>query len=116
MLKELRDKGEISPSNIDVFFEKGVFEVAETRDILLAGKEAGLELNYHGDEINPMHSGELAHELHALAVSHLEKVSPEGIAGMAQVPTFAVLLPSTAYILRLEPPPARAFITGSKSL
>jgi imidazolonepropionase len=37
-------------------------------------------------------------------------VSDEGIAAMAKVPTFAVLLPTTAYILRLEHPPARKMI------
>ena len=34
----------------------------------------GMEINFHGDEINFMGSGELAGELGALAVSHLEKV------------------------------------------
>ena len=39
-------------------------------------------------------------------------MSPEGIAAMAVKPTFAVLLPTTAYILRLHPPPAREMIAG----
>lgn len=90
--------------------EKGVFDQDETRKILTAGKELGLQLNFHGDEINLMNSGELAGELNALAVSHLEKVSEEGIKAMAKRPTFATLLPTTAYILRLEPPPARSLI------
>lgn len=106
----MRDAGEISPANIDVFLEKGVFDREETREILQAGKELGLEMNFHGDEINPMQSGELAGELNALAVSHLERVSEEGMKAMAKRPTFATLLPTTAHILRLEPPPARALI------
>ena len=32
---------------------------------------------------------------------------------MAKKPTFAVLLPTTAHLLRLEPPPARKLISGS---
>jgi imidazolonepropionase len=43
------------------------------------------------------------------------QVSDEGIAAMAKVPTFAVLLPTTAYILRLEHPPARKMIEAGKS-
>jgi len=39
-----------------------------------AGTALGLQLNFHGDEINPMQAGELAGELQALAVSHLECV------------------------------------------
>ncbi|KAL6054226.1 putative imidazolonepropionase [Balamuthia mandrillaris] len=111
-LAGLRDKGEISVDLIDVFLEKGVFGLEETRQILKAGKELGLELNYHGDELSYTQAGELAGELSALAVSHLEKVSAEGISAMAKRPTFAVLLPTTAYILRLEVPPARSLIEG----
>jgi hypothetical protein len=39
-----------------------------------AGQALNLQLNFHGDEINPMAAGELAGELSALAVSHLERV------------------------------------------
>lgn len=72
--------------------------------------EAKLHINFHGDELNYTGSGELAGELGALAVSHLEKISEEGIQAMAKRPSFAVLLPTTAYILRLHPPPARRLI------
>lgn len=85
------------------------------RRILQAGKEAGLLLNFHGDEINYMSAGELGGELNALSISHLERVSNEGIAAMAKGPTFAVLLPTTAYILRLEHPPARKMIEAGTS-
>ena len=44
------------------------------RRILEAGKALGLELNFHGDEINPMQAGELGGELNALSISHLERV------------------------------------------
>lgn len=43
---------------------------------------------------------QLGAELGALAISHLEEVSDEGIAAMAAAGTAAVLLPTTAYILR----------------
>lgn len=103
-------RGTISPELIDVFLEKGVFNKDQTRRILEAGKALGLEINFHGDELNYMAGGELAGELKALAVSHLEKISDEGIKGMLVRPSFAVLLPTTAYLLRLEPPPARRLI------
>eukprot|EP00026_Physarum_polycephalum_P001392 Phypoly_transcript_01393.p1 GENE.Phypoly_transcript_01393~~Phypoly_transcript_01393.p1 ORF type:complete len:426 (+),score=73.98 Phypoly_transcript_01393:1967-3244(+) len=112
-IKELKDKGEIDPQNIDVFYEKGVFEHAESRAILEAGKKHGFEINFHGDELNAMGCAEVGGELGALAISHLEKVSDEGIKQMAKKPTFAVLLPTTAYILRLEPPPARKLIENN---
>lgn len=43
---------------------------------------------------------QLGAELGALAISHLEEVTDEGIAAMATAGTAAVLLPTTAYILR----------------
>lgn len=43
---------------------------------------------------------QLGAELGALAISHLEEVTDEGIAAMATSKTAAVLLPTTAYILR----------------
>lgn len=59
-LRVLCDAGELSIDNIDVFCEKGVFDTDISRRILKAGKEAGWKLNFHGDEINPMNSGEVS--------------------------------------------------------
>ena len=39
-------------------------------------------------------------ELGAQAISHLEEISDEGIRAMAIVKSVAVLLPTTAYMLR----------------
>ncbi len=43
-------------------------------------------------------------------MSHLEEASMSGIEAMAQSEVVAVLLPTTAYILRLKPPQARKMI------
>ena len=48
--------------------------------------------------------------LGATAISHLEEVSPAGVAAMAASGTVAVILPTTAYILRLKSPPVRKMI------
>uniref|UniRef100_UPI00398F0276 probable imidazolonepropionase n=1 Tax=Pristiophorus japonicus TaxID=55135 RepID=UPI00398F0276 len=106
-LKEMMANGELHIDNIDVFCEKGVFDLDSTRAILQAGKEMKLQINFHGDELHPMHAAELGAELGALAISHLEEVSDAGIAAMASAKSAAVLLPSTAYILRLKTPRAR---------
>ena len=50
---------EVIVDNIDVFCEKGVFGLDETRRILKAGKAAGLALNFHGDELHPMKAAEV---------------------------------------------------------
>lgn len=48
-------------------------------------------------------------DLGALAISHLEEVTDQGIAAMARARTAAVLLPTTAYILRYRNAPPDGF-------
>ena len=50
--------------------------------------------------------------LGAQAMSHLEEISQEGINAMAQNASVAVILPTTAYLLRLKPPPVRQMINS----
>ncbi|KAI8614294.1 hypothetical protein BC830DRAFT_1169557 [Chytriomyces sp. MP71] len=105
-----RDNGDIYVDNIDVFMEKGIFDGEQTERILAKGKACGMCINFHGDELNYMGSGELGAKLGARAISHLEEISKEGIAAMAANNVFGVLLPTTAYILRITPPPAREMV------
>lgn len=58
-LKELSEKGELHVDNIDVFCEKGVFDLDTTRRILEGGKKVGLQINFHGDELHPMKAAEV---------------------------------------------------------
>lgn len=58
-LQELGRDGEIRVDNIDVFCEKGVFDREATRRILQSGKDAGLQINFHGDELYPMKAAEV---------------------------------------------------------
>ena len=48
--------------------------------------------------------------LKATAISHLEEISDAGIQAMSEAGCVAVILPTTAYILRLKPPPVRKMI------
>jgi len=49
-------------------------------------------------------------EIGALAISHLEEISDEGVAAMAASASVAVILPTTAFVMRLKPPPVRKLI------
>lgn len=112
-LKQAMAAGEIDPEIVDVFHEKGIFEYENTKKILEAGRDVlGLTIGFHGDELHHVSSGELAGAIGARSVSHLEMVSDAGIAAMAAAKTAGILLPSTAYLMRLAPPPARKLIEG----
>ena len=108
--QKMCEAGDLAVDFVDVFHEQGVFETEESREILTAARKLGFALNFHGDELHPVGSAELAAEVGAHAVSHCEEISAEGIQQMATHKIAAVLLPTTAYLLRLTPPPAREMI------
>ncbi len=84
----------------DVFCEEGVFSVEQSRRVLNAAREMGLELKMHADEIVPLGGAELAAELGAVSADHLLVISDEGIRRMAEEGVIAVILPGTTFYLR----------------
>lgn len=95
----------------DVFCEKGVFSVEQSRKILTAAKEKGLKPKIHADEIVPLGGAELAAELGATSADHLLVISDEGIKKMAQQQVMAVILPGTTFYLKEDHyAPARKMI------
>ena len=84
----------------DVFCEKGVFSLEQSRRLLLAGQKAGLRSKVHADEIVPLGGAELAAEVGALSAEHLLHASEQGIQRMADAGVIAVLLPATAFCLK----------------
>lgn len=94
----------------DIFTEKNVFEIEDSRRFLKAAREAGFELKLHADEIVTLGGAELAAEIGAVSADHLLHVSDEGVRRMAEAGTVATLLPLTAFALREPYAPARKFI------
>ncbi|MBR8708933.1 imidazolonepropionase [Bacteroides pyogenes] len=84
----------------DVFCEKGVFSVEQSRCLLSAAKEEGFLLKLHADEIVSFGGAELAAELGALSADHLLQASDAGIRAMAEAGVVATLLPLTAFALK----------------
>lgn len=106
MLPRFRDMAEFC----DIFTEKNVFELEDSRRLLEAAREAGYKLKMHADEIVSLGGAELAADLGAVSADHLLHVSDEGIRRMAEAGTVATLLPLTAFALKEEFAPARKFI------
>ena len=86
--------------NCDIFCEKGVFTVEQSRRLLQAAKERGFGVKIHADEIVSFGGAELAGELKALSADHLLHASDAGIQAMADNHVVATLLPLTAFTLR----------------
>ena len=94
----------------DVFCEKNVFSLEQSKRLLLKAKEIGLGLKLHADEIVQLGGAELAAELGAVSADHLLRASERGIKEMAKVGVVATLLPGTAFSLKEPYPKARYMI------
>uniref|UniRef100_A0A914DG42 Imidazolonepropionase n=1 Tax=Acrobeloides nanus TaxID=290746 RepID=A0A914DG42_9BILA len=59
-IEHMQKSGELTVvENIDVFCEKGVFELESSQKILEAGKNIGLRANFHADELHPLGGAEM---------------------------------------------------------
>ncbi|WP_026475585.1 imidazolonepropionase [Alkaliflexus imshenetskii] len=94
----------------DVFCEKGVFTVPQSRKLLLAAKKHGLQPKLHADEIVDTDGAALAAEVGAISADHLLQASDEGLRMMAEQNVVATLLPLTAFALKEPYPRARFMI------
>lgn len=100
----------------DIFTEKNVFEIEDSRRLLKAARKEGYELKLHADEIVTLGGAELAAELGAVSADHLLHVSDEGIRRMAEEGVVATLLPLTAFSLKEPFAPARKFIDAGAAV
>jgi imidazolonepropionase len=86
----------------DVFCEEGVFNVEQSRKILQAGRDYGLKLKIHADELTNLGGAELAAEVKAISAEHLLFASESGLKAMAKEGVMAVLLPTAAFSLMAD--------------
>ena len=84
----------------DIFCEKGVFSVDQSRKLLTAAQGLGMRAKVHADEIVSFGGAELAADISAVSAEHLLHASDEGIRRMSEAGVIAVLLPATAFCLR----------------
>jgi imidazolonepropionase len=94
----------------DVFVEDGAFNVAQARRYLEACRDAGLALRLHGDQFSERGAIDLAIELGARSVDHLEATGEQGVRALAASDVAAVLLPASAIFLDRPLPPARQLV------
>ncbi|MFX1468840.1 MAG: imidazolonepropionase [Promethearchaeota archaeon] len=95
----------------DVFCEKGIFTIKQTRKILKNAIRYGLKPQIHIDEIEDSNGALLASELRAIQVGHLLKSNDKGLNAMVDSGVIATLLPGTPFCLMLNQyAPARKMI------
>ena len=103
---------------IDVFCDKGAFDVDETRTILRAGVAAGLTPRLHAGQLGPGKGVQLAVEMRAASVDHCTYVSDADVEALAAAAdtTVATLLPGAEFSTRATWPDGRRFIDAGATV
>lgn len=101
---------------IDIFCEKGYFDLNDTEQILNAGKHYNLIPKIHVNQFNAFGGIALSVKHNALSVDHLEQLNPEDIKALKDSDTIAVALPSCSYFLSIPYTPGRQIIDAGLPL
>ncbi len=99
---------------VDAFCEATAFTSEQVMRIFTASKNYGFQLKLHTEQFNRVGGLDVALELNALSVDHLEVLDKEEIIKLAESETVATLLPGVSFFLNYGYAPARDLIdTGA---
>ncbi|MEY4262584.1 MAG: hypothetical protein RLY88_292 [Actinomycetota bacterium] len=95
---------------IDVFCDRGAFNVEQAREILQAGIQAGLASRIHANQLENIGAIQLAVELDCASADHCTHLNNQDIDALAHSNTVATLLPGAEFSTRSKYPDARKLI------
>jgi imidazolonepropionase len=96
---------------VDVFCERGAFDLPQSSQILSTARDLGFPLKIHADEFANLGGAALAAGLGAVSADHLVKTSAQDIRALAASNTVSVALPCTPFGLNeREYTPAREIL------
>jgi imidazolonepropionase len=86
-----------TPFFIDVFCEKNAFTLEQSKRVLEAGKSYGMKIKAHVDEFTNLGGARFAIENGAASIDHLDAISDEEIALLADAETIGVVTPTVNF-------------------
>lgn len=95
---------------VDIFVEKGFFDVADARTYLQKAQSLGFQITIHADQLTLSGGADLAVELGALSGDHLLEIQDSEIAKLASSEVTCVLLPASDLYMKCPYPNARRLI------
>ena len=101
---------------IDVFCDRGAFDVDQARAILQAGRAAGLGLRMHANQLQAGPGVQVAVELDAASADHCTHLSVADIDALAGSNTVATLVPGAEFSTRSPYPNARRLINAGATV
>jgi len=101
---------------VDVFCEKGYFDLDDSNQILSAAKTYDLQPKIHVNQFNSFGGVALGVQHNALSVDHLEELSYSDIEALKNSETMPVALPGCSFFLGIPYTPARKLINEGLAL
>jgi imidazolonepropionase len=101
---------------IDAFCETGAFTAEQCRAVLEAGRDAGLGLRLHANQLGPGDGVALGVELGCASVDHCTYLSDGDVEALAGSETVATLLPATDFSTRQPYPDARRLLDAGATV
>ncbi len=101
---------------VDVFCERGAFDVDQARAVLTAGTEAGLLPRIHANQLTAGGGVQLAVDLDCASADHCTHLLPADIDALAGSQTVATLLPGAEFSTRSPYPDARALLDAGATV
>ncbi|MGH3980520.1 MAG: imidazolonepropionase [Pseudonocardiaceae bacterium] len=101
---------------VDVFCEDGAFGAEAAGEVLAAGRERGLGLRVHGNQLGPGPGVALAVRAGAASVDHCTHLSRSDVDALAASDTVATLLPACDLSCRSPLPDVRALLDAGATV
>jgi imidazolonepropionase len=101
---------------VDVFCERGAFDVDESRAVLTAGMAAGLRPRIHANQLTMGGGVQLAVELGCASADHCTHLSDSDVDALAGSDTVATLLPGAEFSTRSPYPDARRLLDAGATV
>jgi len=93
---------------VDAYIDRGAFSVQEAQPVFDRAARKGLGIRAHIGQFADVGGADLAAQMGAATVDHVENVSEAGLVALARAGTRAVLLPVASFTLRQRPAPVTA--------
>lgn len=101
---------------IDLFCEKGYFDLDDTERVIQVGQEYGLAAKIHVNQFHAFGGVQKAVEGRALTVDHLEELREEDVKSLQASDTLAVALPGCSHFLSIPYTPAKRLMEAGVPL
>jgi len=114
LIPEVRRRG--LAEAVDVFCDRGAFELQASRSIMESARHHGLSVKAHAEQLERLGASQLVAELGGLSADHLEQTNEQDWRALARAGSVATLLPGATLILGKSLPDARGMLAAGVKL